>query len=231
MPHEHAATGPERQTLTAIELLSVRCRTIDASVDGGQHAAHCHSADLLRRTQIALHQRRRYPQDARHVVEAVARIVGRQQTCDIDLKIEQIANGVAVLRPIQAMKRFGASRIWMLGRSTIELALQPFAEPVVRGFVRTRPPDWGHQPGSELSDDLLPHFRVLADSRSVSAIEHQAPQLDALVVAANAVRRHERRWILRGVRGLSHAAHTDRSHYHDCRRKDALLHMGLVCYC
>ena len=53
-------------------------------------------ADLLRRRDVAVEQRRREVAD-RHVVEAVAGLVGRQQRRDVDVERQQVADGVLVL--------------------------------------------------------------------------------------------------------------------------------------
>ena len=55
------------------------------------------AADLLRGRHVAIQQRRREIAD-RHVVEAVAGFVGRQQRRGVDVEREQIADGVAGIR-------------------------------------------------------------------------------------------------------------------------------------
>ena len=58
-------------------------------------------ADLGRRRHVARHQPGRHRQHVADVVEAVARIVGRQQRAPIDLQPQQVAHGVRVFRPVE----------------------------------------------------------------------------------------------------------------------------------
>jgi hypothetical protein len=69
-------------------------RITSLSVPTGQ-AAH-----LARRPEILLEERRRNAQHAGDVVEAEALVVRRQQARPVDLQVEQVADGVAVLGAI-----------------------------------------------------------------------------------------------------------------------------------
>jgi hypothetical protein len=66
-----------------------------------------------------LHQRRRHAQHIGDVVEAVARIVARQHRGRVDGEIEQIANRVGVLGPVETMED-GRARIRRCNRRAIE---------------------------------------------------------------------------------------------------------------
>ena len=67
-----------------------------------------HPRDARRRRGVRLEQRRRDRQRAGDVVEAVARVVRRQQRRDVDLEVEQVANRVGVLGPIQPVQHHRA---------------------------------------------------------------------------------------------------------------------------
>ena len=81
-------------------------------------------ADLLGRRQIALLQRRRDAQHVGDIVEAVRRIVGRQQRRDVDVEREHVADRVGVLGAVQAMEHRPAG-IGRRRRRPIQLALEP----------------------------------------------------------------------------------------------------------
>ena len=87
--------------------------------------AHREPADLLRRGQIPLHERRRHLQHAGDVVEPIARVVGGKQRVDVDVEIEQIANDVPVFGAIQAMERLGSSRVGMGRRGASRAPTRP----------------------------------------------------------------------------------------------------------
>ena len=78
-----AAARAERQPLDVIVLLRVGRDPIDLVIDRRQRRADGEPADRLGGREIALHQRRREPQHAGDVVEAVARVVGRQEIRDV----------------------------------------------------------------------------------------------------------------------------------------------------
>ena len=82
-------------------------RRRDTSIcDGRQRAvADRQAADLHRRGDVALNQRRRHGERLGDVVEALARAVGRQQRVHVDVEREQIADRVGVLGAVQPMQR------------------------------------------------------------------------------------------------------------------------------
>ena len=133
-----AADGAERQ---AVEMLILREVLPNAvGVAAGRHArvADRQRADLLGRRQVALLQRRRHAEHVGDIVEAVGRIVGRQQRRDVHVDREHVANRVGVLGAVQAMQHRPAG-IGRRGRRPIELALEP-ADQLAR---RWRGPDGG----------------------------------------------------------------------------------------
>src|SRR5581483_9105609 len=86
--------------------------------------------DLLCGVQVPLGEQRRQLQHAGDVVEAVADFVGRQHRRAIDVEREQVAYGVLIFRPVQTMKRLGASRIWMRRGGSIERSFERRREAV-----------------------------------------------------------------------------------------------------
>ena len=77
-------------------------------------AANRQAADLLRRGQISLEQGRREVAD-RDVIEAVARLVARQQRGDIDIDGQQVADGVLIFGAVEAAEGVGAAWVGMGG--------------------------------------------------------------------------------------------------------------------
>ena len=63
------------------------------------------TADLARRAQVAVHQRRREALRIGDVVEAVADRVGRQVGRHVDVDVQQIAHRVLILGAIEALER------------------------------------------------------------------------------------------------------------------------------
>ena len=130
------AARPEQLSGQAIVLREI---VGDAEIVDGRKRRRCpdgRAADLLRRRQIPLHQRRRELQHARDVVEAVARVVGRKKGRDVDAEIEQVADRVLVFRAVQPVERLGPSRIRIQPGAAIELAFEPGQERVVTGRDR-----------------------------------------------------------------------------------------------
>ena len=122
-----AAARAERQAVEAVVLRQRRPSIVTGIDVGGIVAiADRQAADLLRRRQIALEQRRRDLQHVGDVVEAVARIVGRQQRRDVDVgdvERQQVAHGVLVFGAVQPVERpvppgFGCSRARAIERAS-----------------------------------------------------------------------------------------------------------------
>ena len=194
MPHQRAAARAERQALDVIVLLRIRRHAVDLVVHGRQRRADRQAADRLRRRQIALHQRRRDPQHARDVVEAVAGIVGRQQVGDVHVERQQIADGVLILGRDSAggTSRCAPDSGWAAAARSSS-AFEPRDERVVRRFIGARPPGRRHDAGAQLADDLLPHRCVRTDvGRDRACRSARFAGLQAFVVAGDAVALEER---------------------------------------
>ena len=98
-------------------------------------------ADLRRRRDVALEQRRRHAEDVGDVVEAAARVVCRKQRRGVDVERQQIANRVGVLDAVHAVER-RAPRIRAGGGRPIDRRLDGAGEArrAWRGPAAARPP-------------------------------------------------------------------------------------------
>ena len=142
--------------------------------------------------EVLLEQRRRDAQHAGDVVEAVALVVGGQQVGDVDLEIEQVADGVAVLGAVQAVDRLVARvrrrlRAW---RSSVCSSATTNAFSV--GSSGRGMPCGGIMPPRSFTHDLFPDVGVRAGVGRVHAFEREPAGLDAVVVAGDAVLLNER---------------------------------------
>ena len=129
--HQHAAARAERQPLDVLVLRRVAGREV-GGFDRRLPVADGHAGDARRGRRIGLEQRRRDRQRARRCCRSRARIVGRQKRRDVDLEVQQVANGVRVLGPVQAMQDDGAGIDARRGVA-IDLRFQPVAQPLVLG--------------------------------------------------------------------------------------------------
>ena len=125
------------------------------------------------------------------VVEAVADVVGRQELRAVDLERQEVANGVRVLRAVQAMRR-NASRVRPRRGRTVELRFEPGTEPVVLRRSGTRAAGGRHHPAAQLQDDPLPDVRRHPDAGDVERVEGQPARAAVLVVTGDAVAIEER---------------------------------------
>ena len=106
MADRDAGARPKRQILAHPVVLrhvdrndvGLRC---EARPD--RRVAHRETADPSGRRHVALHQHRREREGTGEVVEAVTRIVSRQQRFPVDVQRQEVTDGVGVLRPVQAM--------------------------------------------------------------------------------------------------------------------------------
>ena len=189
MAHCQAAPRPERQRLAHAVVLGHRDwdgvgARGQARPDRG--VADSEAADAPGRRQVALHQRRREREGAREVVEPVAGVVGGQQRLGIDVEGQEVADGVGVLGPVQAVRRHPA-RLDGRGGGAVELGLEPPAELVEGRPGGTRPAGRGHHAAAQLQDHPLPDVGRLADAGHVRGVESEPPRLQPLVVAGDAV--------------------------------------------
>ena len=133
-------------------------------------------------------------------------IVRRQQRGDVDPQVEQVADGVGVLRPVQPMQdhRARAGRVRRRARS-------------ISASSQSRSPSYSASGGRGTSGGGITPARSLrttfshtsawsADLRQVQALQRQVRGLDAIVVTGDAVLVQQRAWLFdgsprRGCRG------------------------------
>ena len=171
--------------------------------DGGgrQRAAERLAADLAGGRQVLLELRLADAQHAGDVVEAVARVVGRQQRGDVDVYGQEIPDRVAVLGAVEPVECLFAAGVRIGRGGAVELRFQPARERLARGFVRPRPAGRRHLAAAHLAHDLFQQRRMCAGHGQIERVEGQprVAVLHPLVVAAHAVAvEHGAR--LRGVR-------------------------------
>ena len=145
------------------------------------------AADLCGGRDVRLHQRRRHAEHVGDVVEAVARVVARQQRRGVDRQIEQVADGVGVFGAVQAMQR-RCARIRARRRPRDRARLPRRRQGVERGAVRPRRAARRHHARAHLAHDLLPYLRLLLAAAPTSSwSSRRPPALHSCVVAGDAV--------------------------------------------
>ena len=188
--HRHAPAGAERQVVAGVVVLNLavgHAVGVEARPQGG--VADRELADLPGRVEVALHEGRRHREHVGDVVEALVVVVGREQRLGVDLEAEKVADGVAVLDPVEPM-RDGAAGVRVGGGGAVELVLEPRRHRVVGGLVGARPADGGHHARPQLQRHRLPGGGVRAHVRGVERLQRHgnAPRrVAAVAVAGDAV--------------------------------------------
>ena len=169
---------------------------------------HRKTTDLSGRRHVALEQRRRQRQHVGDVVEAVARIVGRQQRANVDLEREEIPHGVRVLGAVQPMDdRPSGIRVRRAVR--VERRLDPTGDRVIRRPIRPRQPDRRHRAAAQPRGDFFQGARILGDVIEIEGIEREIRGRALLVVAADAVAIERRPTALSEANGPLRTGATD----------------------
>src|SRR5262245_14523561 len=101
------------------------------------------AAHFLRGREIALEQRRR-ELAVGHVVEAVARIVFREQRRNVDIESQDVANGVLIFDAAQSTEGIGPAWIRSRGGRAVEGGFEMAREYVIRRLVWARHARWWH---------------------------------------------------------------------------------------
>ena len=97
---QRPAAGADREPLDVLLLGEVGPDAERVAAGGSARAPHGQAADLLRRGDVAVQERRREVAH-RHVVEPAAGLVVRQQRRGVDVEREQVADGVLILGPVE----------------------------------------------------------------------------------------------------------------------------------
>ena len=179
------------------------------------------TADLRGRGDVAVHQRGGHRQHLGVVVEAEARHVAREQGLAVDLQVQEVAHGVDVLGPVQAV-RDHAPRVGRRGAHAVELRLERRHEGVDHRGLGPRASRGRHQPAAELAGHLLEELAVHVRPIDVDPVEHHPGRLQPLVVAGHAVAVEERargplRPARRRPRSGGHLLRRGRRPPHRCR--------------
>ena len=130
--------------------------------------------------EITLEQRGRHAEQVGVVVEAVGRIVRRQQRRGVDLDPQQVANRVRVLGSIQAMGR-GAAGPRMLRGLAIERRLEKRHQTIARRRIGTGDPAGGIAPARSFLTTFS-HMSPCAATRERSALSRITPDDTAAVL-------------------------------------------------
>jgi hypothetical protein len=170
MRGQQAAARARWQRLVLAGLRRVAANPVGLRAGSDVRTADGQRADLGGCRQVSLEQRRRQPEHVGVVVEAIRRIVRRQQRGRIDLQREQIANRVRVLGAVETMRGVPPGH-GMLGRLAVECGLEIGDERVVRGRIGPRHTDGRHHAGAKPADDPFPDLGILGDASRVEAVE------------------------------------------------------------
>ena len=148
------------------------------------------TGDLVGRPDIGLHQGRRHRQGVRHIVEIPRAPIRRQQRVHVHLEREQVADRVAVLSTIDAVKgRRGSMRAGS-GRP-IDPCFERQSHCFERFGLGARHARRRHHPGAQLSDDLLHLLRILLGMRNIHRGPREISQLRVDPVAHDTILFHQ----------------------------------------
>ena len=81
----------------------------------------------LGRLEVLLEQERRDREHVADVVEAIARVVGRELLLGLEVEAHQVADRVAVLDPVEPADRH-AARVGVLGIDAEDVVLDPVGQ-------------------------------------------------------------------------------------------------------
>ena len=191
--HADPAARAERQILGhPIVLAEIARRVINRLAGADIRVADRQAADALGGGEVALEERLRHAEHVPDIVEAVARVVGRQELPAVYLDGQQIADRVRILGAVKAVDGRRAARIDARDRRGVQTGRQPAGEPLVCSGIRPRPADRRHLARLQLLQHLLPHLRPIRHVRRVHLLQVQVCGPQALVVTGDAVPIHDR---------------------------------------
>ena len=197
MSRDDAGARVERQIVVqpfvAAALQRIALRVVDFLDRLLRQVADREPAHFVRRRHVAVEQRGRGRQHRGDVVEAVAGIVDRQPLARSHVDAQQIADGIAVLRAVEAM-RGRATRVRMRRRRAVDGLLEKRRErrrgwPIGPIPHRRR----RHLARAHLPGDLLPDLCLRGHVGEIEVLKRETGRLRTIVVAADAVRADEYR--------------------------------------
>jgi hypothetical protein len=127
--------GAEREPFDLLVLRQVLTDAVDLGAGTDLHIPDCQSADLVRSREVPIQQHRRHSEHIGDIVEPITGIVGREQRGDIHIQAKQVANGIAVLAPIEAPYD-RTTWIRLRGSRPIERRFQPVGQALASRGVR-----------------------------------------------------------------------------------------------
>ena len=140
---------------------------------------------MPRSGDVLIEERGRHAQSGRNVVEAVHLDVLRQNVLRIHVHTHQSFHRCGVLGAIQALDRHIA-RLRTFGVG-VERVLHPGDERIHILLRRLRIARRRHQMSAQLAQGLLPDPRVIRRGLEIQAVQREAADLRARVVAGEAV--------------------------------------------
>ena len=197
---EHPTTSAERQTFEVIRLCQAPRDPIRHLVRTDFRIADSEMADLCGRGDITLDEQRRNSENVGDIIKALGRVVAWKKRCCIDRHRKQIADGIRILRPIEAVQsrrpgiRFGC-------RCMVDCSFEMGCERIGSGAIRPARPSRRHHAGTQFSYDFFPSLRAVAGPLDVHLVEHQPRDFRFFAVARDAVLIEERA-VLRDRRSL-----------------------------
>jgi hypothetical protein len=115
----------------------------------------------------------RHPEEVGDGVEAVGRIIRRQKRRDVaDVERQQIADRVAILRPVQAMEYRAAGT--RRGGGLIETTLEPGEQTDLRSGVGMGNASRRHRARLQLPHNFFPEHRIPGDVLEIDRVEDNA---------------------------------------------------------
>ena len=186
MLDQRAAAGSDRKPLDVFLLCDIGANPHGRSAQRKTRAAYGQPADLLGSRHVTLEQCRRKIAD-RHVVEAKARRIARQERCGIDLQLQQIANRIAIFGAIESTECVCAARIGSAGGKPVESCFQRFQCGSMNHFIGLPRALRRHLVSAKLADDLFPRFPVIAQRLRVQRVESEPAGFRLAVMTRQAV--------------------------------------------
>ena len=191
MVHHQPAAGAVGRALDPVpgmlrEVLGVRVGVIhrlSAALADGE------AADRARRVQIAFEQRRRERLRLRDVVEVVAHLIERQPVSGIHFEVQQLEDGLLVLRAVQALERT-VSGVGVSGGGLVEAVFEGLHQGQQRFAAPSPGARRGHHSRAQLPDHLLGHIGVLRRVGHVEGLERHVARHQPIVVAHDAGAAH-----------------------------------------
>ena len=198
----HPAARPERSTLDPIprmlrDVLSVGVGPVDRRCVG---IADRQEADLGRRVQVGLQQRRRERLGVRDVVEVLALGVERQPISGVHFERQEVVDHARVLGAVEPREGLDAGVRIHSGRG-VDPVLQRLHQSQQRVGSRSRPARRRHHACPQLADHPLARLSRLVHPLHGERLHRQVAGQHHVVVAALAVLPDDGRQFFRGQIG------------------------------